>query len=147
MKYFTDSEKFGKTLSSVINFELYSYNIYIYYGIKNLYNVGCLLYTTQLNFNFPLMVESEDVLLPYIPCLWYWCFCVLQRDGGLLRIFPEGWDHVANVEPVFDRIVFFWSDRRNPHEVQPAFRTRWVLLSRVMDVNERLLAKMSLFNF
>jgi hypoxia-inducible factor (prolyl hydroxylase) len=50
---------------------------------------------------------------------------ILQKNGGLLRIFPEGWrDQVADIEPLFDRILFFWSDRRNPHEVQPAFRTR-----------------------
>ncbi len=47
-----------------------------------------------------------------------------QRDGGLLRIYPQGQDNVANVEPLFDRILFFWSDRRNPHEVFPAYRTR-----------------------
>lgn len=48
-----------------------------------------------------------------------------QHNGGLLRIFPEGWSHqVADIEPLFDRILFFWSDRRNPHEVQPAFKTR-----------------------
>lgn len=40
------------------------------------------------------------------------------RDGGVLRIFPENHrDHVASVEPILDRLVMFWSDRRNPHEV------------------------------
>nr|CAD7393465.1 unnamed protein product [Timema cristinae] len=49
----------------------------------------------------------------------------IKRNGGLLRIFPEGWrDHIADIEPLFDRILFFWSDRRNPHEVQPAYKTR-----------------------
>lgn len=49
----------------------------------------------------------------------------LQESGGLLRIFPEGWSHqVADIDPLFDRVIFFWSDRRNPHEVQPAFKTR-----------------------
>ncbi|KAK3585220.1 hypothetical protein CHS0354_027515 [Potamilus streckersoni] len=49
----------------------------------------------------------------------------VMADGGLLRIFPEGQNRVANVEPKFDRLLFFWSDRRNPHEVQPAYRTRY----------------------
>jgi hypoxia-inducible factor prolyl hydroxylase len=45
--------------------------------------------------------------------------CVfLQQHGGLLRIYPEGSDRVANIEPKFDRLLFFWSDRRNPHEVE-----------------------------
>lgn len=43
------------------------------------------------------------------------------------RVFPEGHQNVANIEPLFDRMLFFWSDRRNPHEVEPAFNTRWVL--------------------
>ena len=33
---------------------------------------------------------------------------------------------VATIEPVFDRLIIFWSDRRSPHEVMPAFRDRSV---------------------
>lgn len=47
-----------------------------------------------------------------------------QEHGGLLRIFPEGKAQFADIEPKFDRLLLFWSDRRNPHEVQPAFATR-----------------------
>ena len=52
-----------------------------------------------------------------------WFF--FQADGGMLRIYPEGKDTVANIEPKFDRLLFFWSDRRNPHEVLPSLRERW----------------------
>ncbi|XP_060543416.1 prolyl hydroxylase EGLN3 isoform X2 [Pantherophis guttatus] len=47
-----------------------------------------------------------------------------KLHGGILRIFPEGRSYVADVEPIFDRLLFFWSDRRNPHEVQPSYATR-----------------------
>ncbi|NWH23305.1 EGLN3 protein, partial [Grus americana] len=47
-----------------------------------------------------------------------------KLHGGILRIFPEGKSYVADVEPIFDRLLFFWSDRRNPHEVQPSYATR-----------------------
>ncbi|XP_076268262.1 prolyl hydroxylase EGLN3-like [Rhynchophorus ferrugineus] len=59
--------------------------------------------------------------------------------GGLLRIFPEGWreDKVADIEPLFDRLLFFWSDRRNPHEVQPAFDTRYAITLWYFDAAER----------
>lgn len=50
-----------------------------------------------------------------------------ERDGGLLRMFPAGMDRVANIEPLFDRALFFWSDRRNPHEVLPAYRDRFAI--------------------
>lgn len=47
-----------------------------------------------------------------------------QEHGGLLRIFPEGKAQFADIVPKFDRLLLFWSDRRNPHEVQPAYATR-----------------------
>ncbi|XP_029036671.1 egl nine homolog 1 [Osmia bicornis bicornis] len=62
----------------------------------------------------------------------------IKKNGGLLRIFPEGWrDQVANIEPLFDRILFFWSDRRNPHEVQPAYKTRYAITLWYFDAEER----------
>ncbi|KAK9501711.1 hypothetical protein O3M35_012387 [Rhynocoris fuscipes] len=62
----------------------------------------------------------------------------VNEDGGLLRIYPEGWhDKVANIEPQFDRILFFWSDRRNPHEVLPAKRTRYAITIWYFDDIER----------
>lgn len=62
----------------------------------------------------------------------------VKMNGGLLRIFPEGWrDQVADIEPVFDRILFFWSDRRNPHEVQPAYKTRYAITLWYFDAGER----------
>lgn len=48
-----------------------------------------------------------------------------QRDGGVLRMYPSQLpDKSVDVEPIFDRIIFFWSDSRTPHEVQPAYRDR-----------------------
>ncbi|KAF2881620.1 hypothetical protein ILUMI_24563 [Ignelater luminosus] len=63
----------------------------------------------------------------------------VKLSGGLLRIFPEGWrgDKVADIEPHFDRLLFFWSDRRNPHEVQPAYQTRYAITLWYFDAHER----------
>lgn len=77
-----------------------------------------------------------------ITCIYYlnvnWN---VDESGGLLRIFPDGWsDRVADIEPVFDRITFFWSDRRNPHEVQPAHRVRYAITLWYFDALERELA-------
>lgn len=44
---------------------------------------------------------------------------------------------VADIEPLFDRLLFFWSDRRNPHEVQPAFETRYAITLWYFDAAER----------
>ena len=49
---------------------------------------------------------------------------IFQTDGGALKIYSTS-GAVATVDPVFDRVIFFWSDRRNPHEVMPAFRERF----------------------
>ncbi|CAG2182556.1 unnamed protein product, partial [Oppiella nova] len=35
-----------------------------------------------------------------------------QRDGGVLRLFPQISSCVADIEPKFNRVIFFWSDRR-----------------------------------
>lgn len=71
----------------------------------------------------------------------------LNRDwsatdhGGVLRIFPEGKPYVADIEPLFDRLMLFWSDRRNPHEVQPSYATRYAITVWYFDAEERADAK------
>lgn len=73
-----------------------------------------------------------------ITCIYYlnqdWD---VRRDGGMLRIYPEGKDSVANIEPTFDRLLFFWSDRRNPHEVLPAMRERYAITVWYYEAEER----------
>ncbi|XP_069810875.1 egl nine homolog 1 [Dendropsophus ebraccatus] len=64
-----------------------------------------------------------------------------KTNGGVLRIFPEGKSQFADIEPKFDRLLFFWSDRRNPHEVQPAFATRYAITVWYFDADERARAK------
>ncbi|XP_005989258.1 egl nine homolog 3 [Latimeria chalumnae] len=77
-----------------------------------------------------------------ITCIYYlnknWD---VKVHGGVLRIFPEGKSYVADVEPIFDRLLFFWSDRRNPHEVQPSYATRYAITVWYFDAEERAEAK------
>merc|ERR1719397_482569 len=61
-----------------------------------------------------------------------------ETDGGALKIYStcvEG--VVAEVDPFFDRIIFFWSDQRNPHEVMPAYRDRYAITLWYIDENEK----------
>lgn len=77
-----------------------------------------------------------------ITCIYYlnkdWD---VRKHGGMLQIFPEGKNVVANIEPLFDRLLIFWSDRRNPHEVKPAFATRYAITVWYFDAKERAEAK------
>ncbi|XP_061452368.1 prolyl hydroxylase EGLN2 isoform X2 [Rhineura floridana] len=61
--------------------------------------------------------------------------------GGILQIYPEGRPVVASIEPIFDRLLIFWSDRRNPHEVKPAYATRYAITVWYFDAKERAEAK------
>uniref|UniRef100_A0A3B3W2Q6 hypoxia-inducible factor-proline dioxygenase n=1 Tax=Poecilia latipinna TaxID=48699 RepID=A0A3B3W2Q6_9TELE len=65
----------------------------------------------------------------------------LNTHGGVLRIFPEGKSYVADIKPLFDRLLIFWSDRRNPHEVQPSYSTRYAITVWYFDSEERAQAK------
>ncbi|AWO98984.1 putative egl nine -like 2-like [Scophthalmus maximus] len=77
-----------------------------------------------------------------ITCIYYlnknWD---VKKQGGLLQIYPEGKNVVANIEPLFDRLLIFWSDRRNPHEVKPAYATRYAITVWYFDAKERAEAK------
>lgn len=64
-----------------------------------------------------------------------------KEHGGILRIFPEGKSYVADIKPLFDRLLLFWSDRRNPHEVQPSYSTRYAITVWYFDSVERAEAK------
>lgn len=77
-----------------------------------------------------------------VTCIYYLNKCWdVKEHGGLLRIFPEGKSQFADIEPLFDRLLFFWSDRRNPHEVQPAYLTRYAITVWYFDADERARAK------
>lgn len=61
-----------------------------------------------------------------------------DSDGGVLRIYPENSpNQAAEIGPCFDRMLFFWSDRRNPHEVLPAKITRYAITVWYLDQKER----------
>ncbi|XP_017489928.1 PREDICTED: egl nine homolog 3-like [Rhagoletis zephyria] len=61
-----------------------------------------------------------------------------QRDGGVLRLFPQMNDGiVANIEPRFNRVIFFFSDKRNPHQVTESSRLRFAITVWYFDDKER----------
>ncbi|XP_060555021.1 egl nine homolog 1-like isoform X2 [Ruditapes philippinarum] len=64
-----------------------------------------------------------------------------KEDGGLLRILPADSDNYIDIAPLANRLLFFWCDRRNPHEVHPAYKTRYAITVWYMDEEERKRAK------
>lgn len=94
--------------------------------------ITCIYY---LNKNWDVTVGWEDSVGKATPQTSLVCAVLgtffappacAQTQGGMLQIYPEGKNVVASIEPLFDRLLIFWSDRRNPHEVKPAYATRWV---------------------
>uniref|UniRef100_A0A0N5BRY6 hypoxia-inducible factor-proline dioxygenase n=1 Tax=Strongyloides papillosus TaxID=174720 RepID=A0A0N5BRY6_STREA len=45
----------------------------------------------------------------------------INRDGGALRLYPHTSQVPIDIIPKADRLIFFWSDSRNPHEVMPVY--------------------------
>jgi len=61
-----------------------------------------------------------------------------QVDGGSLRIYSQlNKGKVIQIDPIFDRVVFFWSDARNPHEVLPANKPRYAVTVWYLDEKEK----------
>ncbi|XP_065655897.1 uncharacterized protein LOC100209808 isoform X3 [Hydra vulgaris] len=79
-----------------------------------------------------------------ITCLYYlneqWdC----ERDGGMLRLYTM--NERVNIEPIFNRLLLFWSDKRTPHEVLPSFRKRFAITLWYFDAAEREVVKQAYF--
>ena len=47
----------------------------------------------------------------------------------MLKLYPGGGDEAVKILPKLDRLLLFWSDRRNPHEVEPSHDVRLVDIS------------------
>ncbi len=60
-----------------------------------------------------------------------------KRDGGVLRMYPRDSQCYYDIEPIAGRLVVFWSDLRNPHEVLPTFRERFAISVWYFDIIER----------
>lgn len=62
---------------------------------------------------------------------------VASRDGGALRIYKPDGSGFYEVEPLFGRLIVFWSDCRTPHEVLPCYRERFAISVWYFDTKER----------
>ncbi|XP_065655898.1 rho GTPase-activating protein gacZ isoform X4 [Hydra vulgaris] len=65
------------------------------------------------------------------------------RDGGMLRLYTM--NERVNIEPIFNRLLLFWSDKRTPHEVLPSFRKRFAITLWYFDAAEREVVKQAYF--
>ncbi|CAI4223457.1 unnamed protein product [Auanema sp. JU1783] len=60
-----------------------------------------------------------------------------SKDGGVLRLYPDSSNTPFDIEPRADRLLFFWSDNRIPHEVMPVYKDRYAITVWYMDRSER----------
>lgn len=62
-----------------------------------------------------------------------------EENGGKLRIFKANRNY--DVEPLFNRLIMFWSDMRTPHEVLPSNFMRYAITMWYFDKEQRQHAK------
>ena len=60
-----------------------------------------------------------------------------KRDGGVLRMHPKDSGFHFDIQPISGRLVIFWSDSRNPHEVLPVYSERFAISVWYFDIVER----------
>jgi hypothetical protein len=61
-----------------------------------------------------------------------------KGDGGELRVYDKDNETVArDIEPIADRLVVFYSDKRVPHEVLPNHKERFAITHWFYDHSER----------
>eukprot|EP00759_Apiculatamorpha_spiralis_P022183 PhF_6_TR26517/c0_g1_i1/m.38343/K09592/EGLN, HPH; hypoxia-inducible factor prolyl hydroxylase len=60
-----------------------------------------------------------------LTCVYYLNENWTPEHGGTLRLYPMSSKEEYDVEPLCDRLVLFYSDERNPHEVLPATSHRY----------------------
>ena len=81
----------------------------------------------------------ELTFLYYLNPLWE------PADGGALRLHPPearcepkapARERPVDIAPVADRLLFFWADRRSPHEVLPANRGRYAVQTWFVDMGK-----------
>ena len=49
-----------------------------------------------------------------------------------MKIYPGGSEDAVRILPKLDRLLLFWSDRRNPHEVEPSHDVRLADILNIM---------------
>ncbi|RUS70000.1 hypothetical protein EGW08_022236 [Elysia chlorotica] len=61
----------------------------------------------------------------------------IEKHGGLMRMFPPKQDKPVDVPPLANRLLFFWSDGRTPHEIHASHRNRYSITVWYYDRDER----------
>ncbi|XP_028677449.1 egl nine homolog 3 isoform X2 [Erpetoichthys calabaricus] len=134
-------ESIGYLLSKMDKLILYSDGMLGHYKIRGRHKAMVACYPGN-GTGYVKHVDNPNADGRCVTCIYYlnknWN---AKEHGGVLRIFPEGKSYIADVEPIFDRLLFFWSDRRNPHEVQPSYSTRYAITVWYFDAEERAEAK------
>eukprot|EP01001_Neometanema_parovale_P007573 NODE_3873_length_1151_cov_48.459144_g3686_i0.p1 GENE.NODE_3873_length_1151_cov_48.459144_g3686_i0~~NODE_3873_length_1151_cov_48.459144_g3686_i0.p1 ORF type:complete len:340 (+),score=49.49 NODE_3873_length_1151_cov_48.459144_g3686_i0:99-1118(+) len=64
------------------------------------------------------------------------------EDGGVLEICPAD-GPTTKIEPLFNRLIVFWSDRRVPHQVLPTSNTRYTVTVWYQLSREKLSAQLT----
>ena len=75
-------------------------------------------------YPIPVNYSSNATLLTFCLFINYFFVGYVFQKGGVLKLYPGGGEKAVRILPILDRLLLFWSDRRNPHEVEPSHDIR-----------------------
>lgn len=95
------------------------------------------VYKGEINAHYAPHYDNPDKNGRKLTTLLYLNPSWTEKDGGILRLKTNR--RIVDVAPICDRMLFFWSDTRCPHEVLPAagLKDRYAVTIWYLDEKER----------
>jgi len=106
------------------------------YNLRNRSRMMVACYPGQ-NTHYKMHIDNASGDGRALTAIYYLNKDWKNEDGGQLMIHSQMAKRAIGIVPSFDRLLFFWADSTNPHEVKPARAMRYAITCWYLDEVER----------